>query len=85
MQIHELTSFSGNPGPNDYLAIDNGSETTKVPATNLGITTPMTAEEARAGTSEEARVISAKVLNDQIDTSVITLYQSLGWTQEASI
>lgn len=82
MQIHELTSFSGTPGADDYLAIDNGSETTKVPATNLGITTPMTAAEAREGTVTEQRVISPKTLNDQIDTSVTTLFESLGWTQE---
>ena len=35
MQIHELNQYTGNPGANDYLAIDNGSETTKIPATGL--------------------------------------------------
>lgn len=81
IQIHELDTFSGTPGATDFLPIDNGSETTKVPATNLGITTPMTAAEARAGTVTEQRVISPKTLNDQIDTSVITLFKSLGWTE----
>lgn len=82
MQIHELNEFVGTPANDDYLAIDDGSQTTKVPATSLGVSTVMTAEEARAGTSTASRVITAKVLNDQIDPSVITLYESLGWTQE---
>lgn len=30
MQIHELNTFVGTPGDGDYLAIDNGSETSKV-------------------------------------------------------
>lgn len=35
MQIHELSPFTGTPGPNDFLAIDNGSETTKIGASDL--------------------------------------------------
>lgn len=31
MQIHELNSFSGNPGATDYMVIDDGTETTKLP------------------------------------------------------
>lgn len=79
MQIHELNTYSGTPGADDYLPIDNGTETFKVGANNLGITTPMTAAEARAGTVTEQRVISPKTLNDMIDESVLTLYRSIGW------
>ena len=61
MQIHKLTAFSGMPSDNDYLAIDNGSETTKVPATNLGITTEMTAAELRDGIVSAPRVVSPEV------------------------
>lgn len=32
MQIHELNTFSGTPSSNNYLAIDTGSETLKLPA-----------------------------------------------------
>lgn len=35
MQIHELNTFTGFPGATDYLAIDNGSETTKIGAANI--------------------------------------------------
>ena len=35
MQIHELGAFSGTPGAGDFLAIDNGSETSKVAANEL--------------------------------------------------
>ena len=35
MQIHELTTFEGVPGDGDFLAIDNGTETTKVAAGDI--------------------------------------------------
>lgn len=35
MQIHELNTFAGTPGNDNYLAIDNGSDTGKISGTNL--------------------------------------------------
>ena len=35
MQIHELNPFAGVPGSSDFLAIDNGSETTKIPLAEM--------------------------------------------------
>lgn len=35
MQIHELNSFVGTPSSTDYLAIDDGSTTSKIGATGL--------------------------------------------------
>lgn len=35
MQIHELNTFAGTPGDNNFLAIDNGSDTGKISGTNL--------------------------------------------------
>lgn len=35
MQIHELNTFSGTLGANDFFATDNGTDTSKVSATNL--------------------------------------------------
>lgn len=35
MQIHELNSFSGTLGSGDYLATDNGSDTSKVPVSTI--------------------------------------------------
>ena len=35
MQIHELSPFTGTPGSNNFLAVDNGSETTKIAASDL--------------------------------------------------
>lgn len=63
MQIHELNTFSGTPSATDYLAIDDGSETNKVPATSLGVSTQMTQAEAEAGTETAPRVITPAVLN----------------------
>lgn len=63
MQIHELNSFSGTPGSGDYLAIDDGNTTKKVPATSLGVNTPMTLAEAQAGSVTDPRVISPSVLH----------------------
>ena len=61
MQIHELNQFSGTPGSGDYLAIDNGTETMKVGADNLGVTTQMTQAEAEVGSVTESRVIAPNV------------------------
>ncbi len=35
MQIHELNTFSGTPGANDYFATDNGADTSKISAADL--------------------------------------------------
>ena len=67
MQIHELNSFVGTPGVGDYLAIDDGSETTKVEASNLGVTTQMTQAEAEAGTVTDPRVITPAVFKSSVD------------------
>ena len=61
MQIHELNTYTGTPGEGDWLAIDNGEETNKVEANNLGVTTPMTEEEITSGTGTQKRVISPAV------------------------
>lgn len=34
-QITELNTFTGTPSGSDYLAIDNGTNTTKISATSL--------------------------------------------------
>lgn len=67
MQIHELNTFSGTPSGTDYLAIDDGSETSKVPATALGVSTQMTQAEAEAGSITEPRVITPAVFKSSVD------------------
>jgi len=66
MQIHELNSFVGTPSSTDYLAIDDGDTTTKVPATSLGVSTAMTQAEAEAGTITDLRVISPSVFKSAV-------------------
>lgn len=61
MQIHELDTYMGTPSANDYLAIDDGTETMKVPATNLGVSVQMTQAEAEAGTETSARVVAPSI------------------------
>lgn len=70
MQIHELNSFVGTPSATDYLAIDDGTETNKVPATALGVSTQMTQGEARAGTVTESRVVSPSVFKSSVEQIV---------------
>ena len=81
MQIHELNSYSGTPGATDYLAIDDGSETMKVSADNLGVTTEMTQAEAEAGTVTDPRVVTPSVflsaVNAIINTAVTNVIQPL--------
>ena len=65
MQIHELNSFSGTPSANDYLVTDNGTDTSKIPATEL------IAPAVNAVTDEVATRQSADaLLQSQIDQLV---------------
>ena len=81
MQIHELDLFTGSISDTTLLAIDDGTETMKVPATALGIRTEMTLAEAEAGTGTEPRVITPKVLYDftGVDGTVKGIYDAMGW------
>jgi hypothetical protein len=80
MQIHELNTFLGTPSGTDYLAIDDGSETRKVPATALGVSTQMTQAEAEAGTATDPRVISPSVFK----SSMIGIFYPVGSYYETS-
>ena len=84
MQIHELNSFVGTPSATDYLAIDDGNETKKVPATSLGVSTQMTQAEAEAGTVTDSRVITPKVLNNFVSDYVRDLFYPVGSYYETS-
>ena len=61
MQIHELDTYMGTPSESDYLAIDDGTETLKVPATDLGVNVQMTQAEAEAGTETSPRVVAPSI------------------------
>lgn len=73
MQIHELNTFSGTPSSTDYLAIDDGTETNKVPATALGVSTQMTQAEAEAGAVTDPRVISPAVLASYVTSNFVDI------------
>lgn len=77
MQIHELNTFSGTPSQTDFLAIDDGSETTKVPASKVGVNTQMTQAEAAAGTVTDPRVISPSVFKAAVTSIANTLISAL--------
>ena len=69
MQIHELNSFTGTPSVSDYLVIDDGTETMKVPSTLVGTDTTydaMTQAEATAGTVNTTRVIAPSIFKSAV-------------------
>ena len=76
MQIHELNTFVGTPSATDYLAIDDGSETNKVPATALGVSTQMTQGEAEAGTVTDPRVVTPAVFKSSVDALAETVAET---------
>lgn len=76
MQIHELNTFVGTPSATDYLAIDDGSETNKVPATALGVSTQMTQAEAEAGAVTDPRVVSPAVFKSSVDALAETVAET---------
>ena len=60
MQIHELDNFIGTLDQDTYFAVDDGTETCKVPASNI-LPAEMTEAEITTGTDESPRVISPAV------------------------
>lgn len=77
MQIHELNTFSGTPSQTDYLAVDDGNETMKVPATKVGVSTQMSQAEAEAGTVTDSRVISPSVFKAAVTSLATTVANTL--------
>lgn len=80
MQIHELETFIGTTSDTTYLAIDDGTETNKIPATSVGVSTEMTQAEIEAGTETAPRVISPAVLSAFVGSSV-TEEQGAGYVR----
>lgn len=76
MQIHELNTFVGTPSATDYLAIDDGSETNKVPATALGVSTQMTQAEAEAGAVTDPRVVTPAVFKASVESLAETVAET---------
>lgn len=70
MQIHELDTYIGTPSETDFMAVDDGTETFKIPLPNVGVSTQMTLAEAEAGTVTEPRVISPAVFKSAVDSLV---------------
>lgn len=64
MQIHELDTYQGTSSSNVFVAVDDGTETQKVPMTEVGVTAEMTLVEAQTGTETDPRVISPAVLSE---------------------
>lgn len=82
MQIHEMDPFIGTLSEDTVLAIDDGTETMKIPANSLGITQKMTEAELTTGTGTEPRVITP-VVAASIKTLVLsynTAFSSLPLT-----
>ena len=70
MQIHELDTYIGTPSDSDYLAVDDGTETFKIPLPSVGVSDEMTVAEAQAGTETAPRVIAPAVLNSYVSAEV---------------
>ena len=69
MQIHELDTYIGTLSETDFMAVDDGTETFKIPLPNVvGVSTQMTLAEAEAGTETAPRVISPAVLNSVVES-----------------
>ena len=85
MQIHELNSFSGTPASTDYLAVDDGVETLKIPATAVGVNTTMTVAEAEAGTSTEKRVVTPSVFKSAVESLAEPIAEATAQTVAESV
>ena len=97
MEIHELNTFSGTPGAGDYLATDNGSDTSKISAESLlaplnaridniiaGGDAPSAAEvtDARLGSADLGGILYASV-GDAVRGQDDELYNTIKQLQSA--
>lgn len=73
MQIHELDTYISTPSETDFMAVDDGTETFKIPLPNVGVSTKMTIEEAKTGTGTAPRVITPAVLNSFVAEKVAVM------------
>lgn len=85
MQIHELNTFVGTPSETDFLAIDNGETTNRVPATALGVSTQMTQTEATDGTVTNPRVITPAVFKSSVDALASAVAETAATEREVLI
>lgn len=72
MEIHELNTFSGTPGNNNYLAIDDGTDTGKISGTNLLAPVNTRIDNIISGVTVDSEVIDARLGADGVT------YPSLG-------
>lgn len=74
MEIHELNTFSGTPGSGDYLATDNGNDTSKIPITDITgpLNTRINNIIAGGDAPSEAEIVDARLGADGVT------YPSLG-------
>ena len=72
MQIHELNTFSGTPGNNNYLAIDDGTDTGKISVTNL-----LAPVNTRIDNLVSAVTVDSEVIDGRVGADGVT-YGSLG-------
>ena len=72
MEIHELNTFSGTPGNNNYLAIDDGTDTGKISGTNL-----LAPVNTRIDNLVSAVTVDSEVIDGRVGADGVT-YGSLG-------
>ncbi len=77
VQIHELNDHVGEVSESEYLAIDNGTNTTRIPATAVGITTEITVAEIETGTEEEPRVVAPNIFKQAVNAIMNPIIASL--------
>ena len=64
MQIHELDTYTGTPSDSDFLAVDDGTETFKIPMTSVGV--PALVVEVSSFSSLPQTVTNANITSDMV-------------------
>lgn len=82
MQIHELDTYISTPSDTDYMAVDDGTETFKIPITSVGTTAILVPIDAfstlpqvvtDANITEDMMVIKSELSNSTAQTSSWTV------------
>ena len=66
MQIHELDTYIGTPSETDFLAVDDGTETMKIPITNVGVEMTLLVVEVASFSSLPQTVTNENITEDMV-------------------
>ena len=85
MQIHELNSFIGSPTSTDYLAIDDGAETFKIPLKDSVLAIARTISDTWVDMTTPRVNLDTTAATGTVDGDLYAAITALGWESDVIV